>query len=186
MPDSTKGRHARARFSTPSSGTRSLGLVEGTRGRPADTLIESSLPGLTGAENTSLCFDVVGCASFSEAHARVAERHPGGAMIQAMGRKIRQAIHLRASCHDLTVIPMPFSSLKRYYTSTGQRSITCLRDTGHSTTIGTRGRRRRSYACGRPTPLSLTRSVSPTRVWWPWPLPVFPCCRGGVCMGPSH
>jgi len=86
-----------------------LGLVEGTRGRPADTLIESSL-GLRGAENTWLCFDVVGCASFSEAHARVAARHPGGAMIQAMGRKIRQAIHLRASCHDLTVIPMPFES----------------------------------------------------------------------------
>ena len=86
-----------------------LGLVEGTRGRPADTLIESSL-GLRGAENTWLCFDVVGCASLSEAHARVAARHPGGAMIQAMGRKIRQAIHLRASCHDLTVIPMPFES----------------------------------------------------------------------------
>jgi hypothetical protein len=85
------------------------GLVEGTRGRPADTLIESSL-GLRGAENTWLCFDVVGCAPFSDAHARVAARHPGGAMVQALGRKIRQAIQLRASCHDLTVIPMAFES----------------------------------------------------------------------------
>ena len=55
-----------------------------------------------------LCFYVVGLASLSEAHARVAARHTGGgAMIQAMGRKIRQAMHVRASCDYLTVIPMP-------------------------------------------------------------------------------
>ena len=85
------------------------GLVQGTRGRPADCLIESSL-GLKDAGDAWLCFDVVGCTSYSEAQAHVAARHPGGAMARAVGRKIRQAIPLRASCHDLLVIPMAFES----------------------------------------------------------------------------
>ena len=47
--------------------------------------------------------------------------------IHAIGRKLRQAIHLRAGCHDLTAIPMPFESQWYFCTSTGQRLITSVR-----------------------------------------------------------
>ena len=85
------------------------GLVDNTRGRPADTLIEASL-GMKGAGDAWLCLDVVGCASYADGYAQVSARYPGGSMTQAVGRKNRQTLRLRASVHDLCVIPMAFES----------------------------------------------------------------------------
>ena len=76
------------------------GLVDNTRGRPADTLIKASL-GMKSAGDAWLCLDVVGCASYADGYAQMSARYPGGSMTQAVGRKNRQTLRLRASVHDL-------------------------------------------------------------------------------------
>ena len=85
------------------------GLVDNTRGRPADTLIKARL-GMKGAGDAWLCLDVVRYASYAHGYAQVSARYPGGSTTQAVGRKNRQTLRLRASAHDLCVMPMAFES----------------------------------------------------------------------------
>ena len=65
---------------------------------------------MKGVGDAWLCLDVVGCASYADGYAQVSARYPGGSMTRAVGRKNRQTLQLRASVHDLCVIPIAFES----------------------------------------------------------------------------